>query len=95
VAVVCAGAKAILDLRLTLEYLETHGVPVVGYRTDRCRPSTPRAAACRWTPFLLARVADLTGGDSLGQHRTGAGQRAAGGARWRWPTRAQVNRSAA
>ena len=35
VAVVCAGAKAVLDLRLTLEYLETHGVPVIGYRTDR------------------------------------------------------------
>jgi pseudouridine-5'-phosphate glycosidase len=34
VAVVCAGAKSILDLRLTLEYLETHGVPVIGYRTD-------------------------------------------------------------
>lgn len=34
VAVVCAGAKAILDLALTLEYLETKGVPVVGYRTD-------------------------------------------------------------
>ena len=34
VAVICAGAKAILDLRLTLEYLETHGVPVVGYRCD-------------------------------------------------------------
>ena len=34
VAVVCAGAKAILDLPLTLEYLETHGVPVVGYGTD-------------------------------------------------------------
>jgi pseudouridylate synthase len=33
VAVVCAGAKSILDLALTLEYLETHGVPVVGYRT--------------------------------------------------------------
>lgn len=33
VAVVCAGAKSILDLRLTLEYLETHGVPVVGYQT--------------------------------------------------------------
>ena len=32
---VCAGAKSILDLRLTLEYLETHGVPVVGYRTER------------------------------------------------------------
>jgi pseudouridine-5'-phosphate glycosidase len=34
VAVVCAGAKSILDLGLTLEYLETHGVPVLGYRTD-------------------------------------------------------------
>lgn len=34
VAVVCAGAKSILDLGLTLEYLETHGVPVVGYQTD-------------------------------------------------------------
>lgn len=33
VAVVCAGAKSILDLGLTLEYLETHGVPVIGYRT--------------------------------------------------------------
>ncbi|MFN3431122.1 MAG: pseudouridine-5'-phosphate glycosidase [Candidatus Sericytochromatia bacterium] len=35
VAVVCAGAKAILDIGLTLEFLETHGVPVLGYRTDR------------------------------------------------------------
>jgi pseudouridine-5'-phosphate glycosidase len=34
VAVVCAGAKAILDLGLTLEYLETHGVPVVGFGTN-------------------------------------------------------------
>lgn len=34
VAVVCAGVKAILDLPLTLEYLETHGVPVIGYQTD-------------------------------------------------------------
>jgi len=34
VAVVCAGAKAILDLGRTLEFLETHGVPVVGYQTD-------------------------------------------------------------
>ena len=33
VAVVCAGAKSILDLGLTLEYLETKGVPVIGYRT--------------------------------------------------------------
>ena len=33
VVVVCAGAKAILDLELTLEYLETKGVPVIGYQT--------------------------------------------------------------
>ena len=34
VMVICAGAKSILDLRLTLEYLETKGVPVIGYQTD-------------------------------------------------------------
>lgn len=34
VAVVCAGAKSILDLGLTLEYLETNGVPVLGYKTS-------------------------------------------------------------
>ena len=34
VTVVCAGAKAILDLNKTMEVLETHGVPVIGYRTD-------------------------------------------------------------
>ncbi|HPF53713.1 MAG TPA: pseudouridine-5'-phosphate glycosidase [Eubacteriales bacterium] len=34
VTVVCAGAKSILDLNLTMEYLETKGVPVVGYGTD-------------------------------------------------------------
>jgi pseudouridine-5'-phosphate glycosidase len=59
VAVVCAGPKAILDIGLTLEYLETLGVPVVGYRTDDlpafysrtsgfgvdCRLDTPEALA--------------------------------------------------
>lgn len=34
VAVVCAGAKSILDIGLTKEYLETHGVPVIGYQTE-------------------------------------------------------------
>jgi pseudouridine-5'-phosphate glycosidase len=34
VAVVCAGAKSVLDMPRTLEILETHGVPVVGYGTD-------------------------------------------------------------
>ena len=129
VLVVCAGAKAILDLGLTLEYLETKGVPVIGYGTDELpafysrrsgfgvdyRIDTPAALAAAFraqrdmgikggmlvanpipeeyamddkvigaaidraiaesrqqgihgketTPFLLARVAELTGGDSL------------------------------
>ena len=128
-AVVCAGAKSILDLRLTLEYLETHGVAVVGYQTDslpafftrdsafkvdyRLESASDIAAVlkAKWglglqggmvvanpipqefampreaidqaieqalqeaqeqgisgkasTPFLLARVCELTGGDSL------------------------------
>ena len=129
VMVVCAGAKAILDLGLTLEYLETKGVPVLGYGTDElpafytresglgvdARVDTPEDLAAVFraqrdlglktgmlvtnpipeqyamdkavidkaidqalaesheqgihgketTPFLLARVAELTGGDSL------------------------------
>ena len=129
VAVVCAGAKSILDLGLTLEYLETHGVPVIGYQTpwlpafytrdsqyrvdyqlDSAQAiaqvmhakwamnlsgglvvanpipeafAMPRAAidaaveqalqeaqqqhitGKESTPFLLARVCELTGGDSL------------------------------
>lgn len=46
VTVVCAGAKSILDLGLTLEYLETNGVPVIGYQTK----SLP-AFFCRTSPF--------------------------------------------
>lgn len=129
VMVICAGAKSILDLGLTLEYLETKGVPVIGYGTDELpafytrssgfgvdyRIDTPAELAAsfhaqremglrggmlvtnpipeEWsmdpavingaidqaiaesreqgihgkatTPFLLARVKDLTGGDSL------------------------------
>ncbi|MGM9605131.1 MAG: pseudouridine-5'-phosphate glycosidase [Faecousia sp.] len=129
VMVVCAGAKSILDLGLTLEYLETKGVPVLGYQTEELpafytrksgfsvdyRMDTPAELAAAFkaqndmalgggmlvtnpipeefsmpkdvidtaidqaiaecnakgikgketTPFLLARVAELTGGDSL------------------------------
>lgn len=129
VAVVCAGAKSILDLALTREYLETLGVPVLGYQTDTLPAFYSRSSkhsvdyrlesaeqlaqflAVKWqlgltggvvianpipekfalpgaqidaaikqalteaeqqaivgkdtTPFLLARVAELTGGDSL------------------------------
>lgn len=35
VAVVCSGVKSILDIPRTLEYLETHGVPIIGYQTDK------------------------------------------------------------
>ena len=128
VMVVCAGAKSILDLGLTLEYLETKGVPVIGYGTEELpafytrqsgfgvdyRIDTPEELAKAFyaqqtmalggmlvtnpipeefampkdiidkaidqaiaecnakgihgketTPFLLARVAEITGGDSL------------------------------
>ncbi|WP_127558627.1 pseudouridine-5'-phosphate glycosidase [Saccharospirillum alexandrii] len=129
VAVVCAGAKSILDLGLTREYLETQGVPVLGYQTDSLPAFYTRTSEhsvdyrldsdsdiaaflnAKWgmklnggvvianpipeayamdpakiqqaieqalaesveqgisgkesTPFLLARVAELTGGDSL------------------------------
>ena len=47
VAVVCAGAKAILDLPATMEYLETHGVPVLGYQTDELPAFYSRASGVR------------------------------------------------
>ena len=129
VMVICAGAKSILDLGLTLEYLETKGVPVIGYGTEELpafytrksgfkvdyRIDTPDELAAAFkaklamglqggmlvtnpipeeysmdperinaaidqaieecnakgikgkdtTPFLLARIKDITGGDSL------------------------------
>ena len=48
VCVICAGAKSILDLGLTLEYLETNGVPVLGLRTDELP-----AFYCRTSGFKL------------------------------------------
>ncbi len=48
VCVVCAGAKSLLDLGLTLEYLETFGVPVLGLRTDELP-----AFYCRTSGFKL------------------------------------------
>lgn len=61
VVVVCAGAKAILDLPRTLEYLETCGVPVVGYRTDSFPAFWSRASDLP-VPIRLdtpAAIADL------------------------------------
>lgn len=61
VAVVCAGAKALLDLRLTLEVLETHGVPVLGYGTDELPAFWSRRSGLKLdrrldTPEAVARV---------------------------------------
>jgi pseudouridine-5'-phosphate glycosidase len=58
VAVVCAGAKSILDLRLTLEYLETHGVPVVGYQTPWLPAFFTRDSAFR-VDYQLDTAADI------------------------------------
>jgi len=49
VAVVSAGPKAILDLALTMEYLETHGVPVIGYGTDELPAFWSRASGLMLT----------------------------------------------
>lgn len=73
VVVVCAGAKAILDLPATLEWLETHGVPVIGYGTDEfpafySRESGLKLEARADTPEQAAALVramwdmDLTGG---------------------------------
>ncbi len=61
VAVVSAGAKSILDLGLTLEYLETQGVPVVGYGTDEfpafyCRESGLKVPHRLDSPEAVARL---------------------------------------
>lgn len=61
VAVVCAGAKSILDLGLTLELLETQGVPVLGYQTDElpaffCRDSGFKLDARLDSPAEIAAV---------------------------------------
>lgn len=63
VAVVCAGAKKILDLGLTLEYLETHCVPVVSYRSDDfpafyCRSSGLRSPLRLDDDDVIARAVE-------------------------------------
>ena len=61
VMVVCSGTKPTLDLSLTMEYLETAGVPVIGYRTDRMPEYMLRGSGFRLTyrmetPQELAQV---------------------------------------
>ncbi len=61
VTVVCAGAKALLDLPLTFEHLETLGVPVIGYQTEYIpafysRSSGLKADYCAESPEDVARI---------------------------------------
>lgn len=74
VAVVCAGAKAILDLRATLEVLETHGVPVLGYQCSELPAFYSRVSGLGlplpWrleTPAALARALRAQDACSPGQ----------------------------
>lgn len=61
VVVVCSGAKSILDLPLTLEVLETHGVPIIGLGTDTLPAFYTRSSGlpidvCVETPQQVARI---------------------------------------
>ena len=68
---VCAGAKAILDLPLTMEYLETHGVPVIGVQTDELpafysRQSGLRVSHRAETAEEIAAIAQAQWASGLG-----------------------------
>ncbi len=58
VAVVCAGVKSILDIALTLEYLETCGIPVVGYGTDEFPAFYTRNSGLK-VEYRLDRASDI------------------------------------
>ena len=66
VAVVCAGAKSVLDIGLTLEYLETQGVPVVGFRTNKMPAFYTRDSGYN-TPCRCDSVEELS--DMVGARR--------------------------
>lgn len=51
VTVICAGAKSILDLPKTMEYLETKGVPVIGYQTDELPAFFTRQSGIKLNSF--------------------------------------------
>ena len=70
--VICAGPKAILDIPRTLEYLETKGVPVIGYRTD-CLPlfyTRTSEYKLDLTASLAKEIAEMIKiGEDLGLHQ--------------------------
>jgi len=69
IAVICAGPKAILDIGLTLEYLETYGVPVIGYRCD----SMPAFYSARSVYPIEMRLDDADEIALLCQHKWQSG----------------------
>lgn len=71
VTVVCAGAKAILDLPRTLEYLETRGVPVLGYQTDRLPAFWSRESP--WRVPMRVDTPDQIAATMLARERLGLG----------------------
>jgi pseudouridine-5'-phosphate glycosidase len=73
IIVVCAGAKAILDLPCTLQYLETHGVPVIGYGTEEFPAFYSRRSGLR----VDARVETSEEVAQMAQARTELGLTAA------------------
>lgn len=56
VIVVCSGAKSILDLKLTMEYLETKGVSIIGYKTDELPAYMARTSSIK----LSSRMDDIS-----------------------------------
>lgn len=71
IVTVCAGAKSILDLPLTLEYLETHSVPIVGYQTDEFPAFFTRTSGLKLTqradsPEEVAAIAQMLWTSGLG-----------------------------
>jgi len=59
VAVICAGVKSILDIGLTLEYLETQGVPVITHASTKYFPSFFTPASKFQAPYNLEKVTDI------------------------------------
>ena len=81
VLVVCSGAKSLLDIPATMEYLETLGIPVLGYRTD----TLPLFYSATGGPPIPQRVDDAGDGRPDRQPRTGSSAAAASSSRTRRP----------
>ena len=67
VALICAGVKSILDIGLTLEYLETQGVPVIKYGKSNLFPSFFTPASDFKAPYHLDDTADIA--NLIDQHQ--------------------------